>query len=694
MPVVIVSNRQRRILEVLLNRQGEVTAGEMAEEVQISTRTVHRELLELEPILSNNELSLVKKSGVGILIDGDAESLMRFKQRLNHSETATYSPDERKVMMMCRLLEENEPIKLYTLARELNAAIPTISSDLDDIEAGLSKRGLSLVRKRGYGVEIAGPEAAKRDMIGLLAQEYLDDSDLLRASSGRSPPWPVTRQLLNMVGKENFIAIEKSLWLMEEEWPKRLSETAYTNLLIKLAVAITRMQRQHWIKPSERSASGGKTRGNNPKLGRLLECFGLEWPEAEKEYLQRLLDGVEENASEASAMLLDKHGLVLAETAVELIRAVERRMDVPFANDRSLLDGLIRHMGPALQRLREGEVIRNPLLPQIKKDYEALFNGVREAIDETSRSLIIPDEEIGYLVMHFGASIERWKLFPRMVRAILVCTSGIGSSKLLAVRINKEIPQIQLVGHYSWYEAARIPQDRYDLIISTVDLRVEQNRYIKISPLLTREETERLRSYIRENILNKPPTLTHDLPETQGPWERLNLMNSYTSEIVQILIGFEVYHLNETSGESDLRNLLTSILAMLLPQGRLQHEEIIIDQLIMRESQGSQMIPETQLALLHTRSEWVEEPVLSLFRLKRPHLLNSDGTTEVRQILLMLAPKELGKQSLEVLSEISAMLLLPEMIRLLEAGDKETIKAFVSRELEAYIKTKLEWREP
>ncbi len=689
---MIVSNRQRRILEVLMNRQGEVTAGEIADEVQISTRTVHREMLALEPILTEHHLSLIKKSGIGMSIQGNEEDMVRFKRKLSRSETVTYSSEERKVLIICRLLEEAEPIKLFALAHELRAAIPTISRDLDEIEPELRKRGLDLVRRRGYGVEITGDESAKRDLIGWLAEEYLDESDLFGTSSEPSSPWAVTRQLLRMVGKTNFFTLEKLLWKMDDGWANRLSQTEYTRLLIRLSVAVTRMQRNHRIKPPERMPAESGARHHHPMLERLVETFNLEWPEAEKEYVRKLLDSVEENTAADSAMLLDKYGLALAETAVDLIRAVGNRMDIPFDKDRSLLDGLIRHLGPALERLREGKVIRNPLLSQIKKDYESLFAAVREAVDEKWREVVVPDEEIGYLVMHFGASVERWQLVPRNVRALLVCTSGIGSSKMLAVRIHKEIPQIELVGHYSWYEAARIPQDRYDLIISTVDLPVEPDRYIKLSPLLTREETEKLRSYIRALAVNNPPPNSVKPSDDHGPLERLKLVNTYTSEIVQVLNPFEVYSLDLAGKSRDLRTVLTAVLDKLPPKGLGQREEIV-EQLIQREKYGSQVIPDSKLALFHTRSEQVRKPVISLFRLNAPLVLGADESAEVRQIFLMLAPQALSRPSLEVLSEVSAMLLLPEMIRLLEEEDADTIKDFLSQQLEAFVRTKWEWRE-
>lgn len=682
---MIVSNRQRRLLEVLLKRQEEVTAGELAEELQISARTVHREIQELEPLLEASGLSLVRKSGIGISLQGSEEDIDRFRKQLGASVSDTFSPEERKALILCQLLEEVAPVKLYSLAHSLHAAIPTVTRDLDELEPRLSRQGLELVRRRGYGVEIAGDEAAKRGLIASLAQMYLDESDLFGSSRSSFSPGPVVRELLRMVGKEQFHAIERQLWKLEAKWPRRLSETAYTRLLIRLSVAITRMRGDHWVTGEEIELQPPST----PELHCLLEEFGPDWPEAEKAYVQRLLSEAAEEAeiSADPGTMLERYGLAIAEAAVALIRSVGKRLNVPFDKDRSLLDGLVKHLGPALERLRSGEAIRNPLLPQIKKDYASLFAAVREGVDEVMREVDVPDEEIGYLVMHFGASAERWKMFPRSVRALLVCTSGIGSSKLLAVRINKEFPQIELVGHYSWYEAARIEPDRYDLIVSTVDLPVEQDRYIKLSPLLTQEEAEKLGSFIRQiaaSSLSETAPAALNTPESS--LERLKRVNAYTSEIVQLLDQFEVYSLDLGKKSRDLRAVLTAILGKVTAKGNVREPELIVRQLIERENNGTQLIADTGTALFHTRSEGVEKPVLSLFRLATPLPLSKDGTAAARQILLMLAPRELSRPGLEVLSEISAMLLLPELIRLLEVANAEEIKAFVSQELEDYMR--------
>lgn len=56
----------------------------------------------------------------------------------------------------------------------------------------------------------------------------------------------------------------------------------------------------------------------------------------------------------------------------------------------------------------------------------------------------------------------------------------------------------------------------------------------------------------------------------------------------------------------------------------------------------------------------------------------------------MLGPRELSKESLEVLSEISALLLQEEMITLLEKGIRDELIHYLSQELVGFYRSKIE----
>ncbi|MEK3883186.1 helix-turn-helix domain-containing protein [Paenibacillus sp. PL2-23] len=364
---MIVSNRQRKILEVLLERR-EATASEIADEVQISARSVHRDLREIKSLLADYGLALTTKSGKGISIEGSEENTGQFQRLLAHFETVAYASEERKTLIQCRLLEENEPIKLFALAYELHAAVPTITRDLDEIAPQLGKYGLELVRRRGYGVEIGGSEAGKRALIEGLAQQYLDESDLFGTGSESQHMWPVTRKLLQMVGKEHFLTIERIVWGLEEKSPSRLSESAYTRLLLKLSIAVARMKSGYGLKPESLSLQqgtdtarlGGELEAEeqdevqHPYLAPFLSAFPWHWHSLERIAVIGLLNSASAEAEQEQERLLHQHGAAAADLAWRLIRAVSRSMHVPFGEDQSLLEDLAHHLAPAMERLQRG----------------------------------------------------------------------------------------------------------------------------------------------------------------------------------------------------------------------------------------------------------------------------------------------------------------------------------------------------
>ncbi|MDD9267277.1 BglG family transcription antiterminator [Paenibacillus sp. GCM10023248] len=678
-----LTHRHRQILELLLRREGEVTAGEIAAEINVSTRTVHRELADLETIVQNAGLTLQKKSGKGMLLQGDSAHLDAFKRSLLAVSASEYSAQDRKLYILCTLLQEAEPVKLFTLSHELSVTIPTITNDLDELEGWVQKSDLILVRRRGYGVGLSGSEANMRRMISRMARHYLDESDLFGKPD--QPLTPVMMKLLALIGKEHFAKVEEALWQVEDEGLNALSEEAYTQLLIHISIAVSRIKQGRGIELQAEKQSVRQSELLAQLIGHLSSKAEVEFSTAETAYIAGLL---ERGEAPHPNQLLPQEELSYMEIVWKLVRQMEAHSGVPYSSDRSLRDGLLSHLESALKRLQAGVGIRNPLLAQIKKDYEALFEGIRRAVDETITGIALPDEEIGYLVMHFGASLERQKQFRRNVRAILVCTSGLGTSKMLAVRLTKELPQIDIIGHASWFEAARIPEKEYDLIVSTVDLPLDNDQYIKLSPLLTKEEAERLRLFI-QNVTLKKDDIRQELgpiPEVDATTDRLYRIKQYVNEIVRIIDQFTVHHVEQSF--DSLQATLREICGYAKLTHVIEDVEPIVELLLARERQSSQVIPDTGLALFHIRSELVKAPFLTLFRLQQDLVLDQLAPSGVRQVLLMLGPQQLSKESLEVLSEISSYLLIPQMIELLKEGSQSEIKQFLSQELEGFLENK------
>ncbi len=683
-----ISGRQKSIVEALMRASGDLAAGELAKAAGVSARTVHRELPDVEALLADVGVGLVKKAGAGMRLDADPDRLAALERALRHAEQDELSPADRRTLLLCALLEHDEPVKLFALAHELQVTTPTVTSDLDEVERWAARGGLVLVRRRGFGVQLTGSESARRDAIVRLAWETLDDADLFgRAGTDDRSLHPVTAKLLELIDKTAFFRIERVLWANEAGRPEPPSEAAYTRKLLRLSVAFARYRGGHRIEGSDPPAPDEA----GTVAAALARELGLDLPPEEAAYVAGVLSADEEDPSGDGAPPSDPR---IHETAAALVRGVERRTGVSLSGDRQLREGLLQHLEPAIARLRDGGPIRNPLLGQIKKQYETLFRDVKDAAEEAleAQGLTVPDEEAGFLAMHFGAALERAKQLPGAVRALLVCTSGIGSSKLLAVRLAKEFPQLDVVGRVSWYEAAHLPPDRYDLIVSTVDLPLPPERYVKLSPLLNAEETDRLRRVLRGALgrdRGRASAAGEGPPPRADPEanERLRALREYADGAVRLLDGFAVRTLATTG--KPLRDLLLEACRAVVPGGAAEE---VTESLLERERQGSLLLPDSELALFHARSDRIEASTLALFRLEGG-AVDTGAARPVSRFLLMLAPKRVPRRELELLSEISAMLLQPDFIAALGADDASAIVHYMSGHLEAYIKNQIEWSE-
>ncbi|WP_410512237.1 BglG family transcription antiterminator [Paenibacillus sp. BR2-3] len=685
-----ITARQRQMILLLLGVSEGITAAEIAAGTGVSVRTVHREMEDIERILEDFGVNLNRKSGKGIQLSGLETGLGELRLFLQEEKPAEYSGEDRKVYELCLLLEAEEPVKLFSLAHSLKVTVATISYDLDELEPWVQKFGLQLVRRRGYGVEITGGEIDKRRAISRLAAEHLDQSDLV-GHSQQTEGNPVFHMLLAMVGKNNLLHVENTLWDMEWMWTGELPEIVYMELLLGLAVTTRRVEIGRGIASVEEAgytlvSDHRNIPGSEQFVQKLGESLGLEFSRMEILYIAGLFDRVQESFSSSGVAYGD---IGLMEIVYKLTENVVKRTGIPFQSDRSLREGLLEHIDPALKRIREGTRIRNPLLGPIRKDYEYLFHIVRSAVEDMEMDLEIPDEEIGFLVMHFGAAVERLNQLRRNVRAILVCASGLSSSRLLATRLMKEMPQIEVLGNISWYEAARMPEEDYDLIISTIDLPLAKDRYIKISPLLPGDEIDKLLNYIQNTTLKERSPSSFNEPEKvvreEAALDRMKSYKGILDEMVSLIERFRFYPLD--NGGMNLPATLSEMLDRLNGSGVIGDPDILLERLIERERMASQVIPDTSLALFHTRSSHIHMSSLTLYRLRQPVQL--DGNTEVRVILLMLAPRKLSKESLEVLSEISALLINSELVRLLEERTEAEIRRYLSSELLRFFENKI-----
>lgn len=201
--------RERQLLKLLLNEQSPHDLHELAAFLDVSTRTVQRDLKGLGGMLNQYKLSLQKDTtNKGFYLLGDDHNIQQLKADLSSMEPSDYTPEERQLLLLVALLEKQEPIKLFTLADELNVTVATVSHDLTKVEEWLSSFHLTLIRRRGYGVEVEGSETDIRRSLSSLITENVSESSFYQSfqteSSDHALSESISDRLLGIVDMKKF----------------------------------------------------------------------------------------------------------------------------------------------------------------------------------------------------------------------------------------------------------------------------------------------------------------------------------------------------------------------------------------------------------------------------------------------------------------------------------------------------------
>ena len=694
---MLISSREKMIIEALIEEQEEITIKELSKKISVSSRTIQRDLNNIQNILDSYELKLIRKSGVGVQIKGNKLRKQELLQQLQKFLQREYTLEERLTLILCILYENAEPVKLYTLSKDLGVSISTVSADLMKLEERLLPVQLSILKKRGYGVELSGTENAKRRAISYALSKTLKEEGLFSLikekihQNSSSYEDPISERLMHLVDREKLGMIEKAMKELYPNFSISMTDSAYVGLIVHLALAIERILQGENITIDEAYLKQISLEPEYPMatkiINMLMERFQVDIPEAEVGYITMHLQGAKMRQQEG--IIHEPSNLEIYRLAKKLIQAMEEQTGYPLSANNSLLEGLVTHLKPAIYRIEQNMGIVNPLLKEIQINYKELFEQVKAAVRLVFPKLHIPNEEIGFLVMHFGSALIG-VLGKGDLKAYIICSSGIGTSKLLASRLLREIQEIAEVDNISVFELNELSSTitERDLIISTIYLQDFHREYIMVNPFLTTEEINQVQLYAkRKMLIQKPHPQVEEIEPAVGAFtSRIERLYEYSGVMVKILTNFQLSFLQK---QAAVKQYIEEICDLLEDRQVMEEKDKVVEALMEREKSGGIGIPGTKLALYHTRSMYVKKPSFTIHKLEQAILINGMDGNEVLvdTLLVLLSPKDFSKEGLEVLSLISTLIIQTDKsTKLFESGDESQIHSFLAEEFEAFIK--------
>lgn len=673
------TRRSFEILQVLLNQDGYTSWEKVARSLDIAKRTIFRELHTIEALVNALGMTLHRKTRQGIYLEANAQQRSTFNDWYSRCSDMAYTQEERHAFILGQLLKDKSPQKLFVFASQLEVSEATISHDMDKLMPWLKKRDLTLNRKPGLGVYLSGDESAfRRALVDYLYDNYEHQAliDLLQSIH-------VTSDLKEgVLDHQVLIKINNTLSEFDGTLHERLTDNAYMSLAIHLAIAVQRIQRGEGIEmaPPVLQALHEDIQFEIARaIGERIEAVtGVSFPEDELGYITMHLKG----AKLKSTSTLPHSDIVLTnfemtQLAARMVKAFDNLSGWQLSRDEDLLVGLVSHLKPAVTRLKLNLTIRNPLLSQIQDLYPEIFSltaTVSKTIEEAYH-IELPEGEIGYLAMHFGAAIERSKRAQRQtlpIRIALVCASGIGTSSLLASRISKVFEDVVLVGQYSKQHIENLflggdqggdpPQD-IEMVVSTVPLVIQGVPVILVNPLLSSEDKGIIQVALRA-IQDKRSQIVEanrfNVTQRRGLsiQEQAQRMFEMSEAVLKIAEYFSLKMLDNSQQKVfGLEAFLKSIVESL---GDLDiGEDQLVARLALREQLGSTVITGEGIQLLHTKVKGSSaKGQVPLFAVRYMHVpFQYLGREPITWVIVMLVPEDATKALLSLFSWLSKGLI-------------------------------------
>ncbi|WP_308557068.1 HTH domain-containing protein [uncultured Lactobacillus sp.] len=663
---MFLTQRQKKILQILLENQTGVTIKQIEESLGISRRTVYREFGDLK----NNNLEIVNQKGKYFL-SGDSKELQEVKQmmRSSHSQSVM-SIDKRKKAIAATLLISTEPCKIIQFALDLNVSEATIQNDLNSVEQSLNRYHIKLVRKKGVGILVEAPEKLRRQVFVDIMLNEINEYDFfkyLHNDIKSNDPF------LTIMDKKLLLTVDSCLKESVFDQVKLDTDQKMIELILIFATTLKRTIagcKLDFIQPAEDSL---KYQGYVYRFMALFaEKNRIQVDQNDVSYLaNRLLDCDYHN----TYLTYNNRELEISVKVKDFVQAVSEEVKWNFKRDPNFMTKLTKHIISLFQH-RVALLPDTPIeiLAGLSRKFDKLYAAIQRYWHVYFPDNHLTDSELQLILLYFANEYTNQNN-NRNLSALVICENGIGTSAILSARLKKEFPEIKQIKVSRVSTLNQIDLSNYNLIFSTLKLKGFSRDYQLVSPLLLENEIERIKNYLQDYEQKYPLEAPHPVIESHkdsaASLSRLSISTLFCSELVN---GIAIQRLEYNS--RDLIAVIQECLAHSDPT--LIHKQMpVAKNLLKRVRMAPVGIPNSHIALLHTRSPEITRCSFTMFDLDNEiSLLSMDhNTIQVKRVLLMLAPDNLTTSEQQLLSMVSSMIIMSDSnLNLFTNGTQEQIK--------------------
>ncbi len=464
-----MSKYNEQILNILVQSDTFVTSNELSKLLSVSKKTVYRAISQINKNSKNTVIESERGRGYRL----NYSNYLKSNARPQNFGFVDYSPVERRNQIMMKILFRAPfSLPITKLFEKYHVSTELRNQDLSVIKNVFKTYDLTLQKKTNK-ISVFGTEESIRKTINrILIHSKTVNPEILSDPTDGFPD-------INIF--DNQFLTKQIQWI-ENYLGASIPYPYNINIFSHLYILIIRF-RQGKVDESHKINTLNPEEKKTISENRIFFSVAKDVIKNTSEYINQNIPIIE------SYYLLQylisihyDHELTFEDKTPEKVTHIVDKYLNGFGMDKNqnkslktLRNDLIGHIKPMINRLQNNIIVNNKLLSNIQTEYGDLFNKVkkisRDIEKESSFLISISDDEIGFLTLYFARYFEE---VHKKKNIIIMCASGIGTSKLLLTKVQKFFPDLNILAVLSVNEYKKNINlySKADLIISTINVDV------------------------------------------------------------------------------------------------------------------------------------------------------------------------------------------------------------------------------
>lgn len=484
----MIETRMKQIFDYLTLDYDYHTSKEIGKEMELSSKTIRKEIDLLNSIIKEKGAIIESKTGKGFIFK--IKNQDKFKSFLKNDwykyayfQEDDGSKDIRYENILRMLLFSNSYIKQYELAEIFHVSESQINKDLPIIKKTLNDYKLNLISKPYYGMKVEGSEKNIRLAI---KNEIGEDPKLFDGYENKG--------LFNKIQE-----IINDIDFGEDYYMPYVN---FKNLVIHIYISILRIKQKEYVKlpksVEKKLVSYEEFKIANKIVDELQAKLEIEIPNQELVYITMHL--IAKNTIRDQEKLSSE----ILELSQNIIDEIYKVSKYDFRSNIEFYFALATHLGPLIYRIKYGFNMKNPILEDIKKDkISFMLATIGSNIINDKYMTKLSDDEIGYIALHIMAAIGNNSLNKKNI--LIVCGSGNSSAQIMKSQLIKQFKgNIENITTTDVRNLRNFDINKYDLIISSININDKFNRsVIYVDVIFSKSDLNKLKIAFENSNLDE-----------------------------------------------------------------------------------------------------------------------------------------------------------------------------------------------